>query len=67
VTPFSSTLSFNIPLPENKIEMGYTLKTKVNKKVPFLNPGPDGEVTFRLICRQLFYREHRVGWVIVGL
>ena len=67
VAPLSTIISFDIPLSENKIEEGYTLKTKISQKIPFLNPDPAGEVTFRLICRQLFYHQQRVGWIIVGL
>ena len=67
LTPLGSNLSFDIELLQNEIERGYTLKTTVRGKIPFLNPGPQGAVTFRLICRQLFYQQQRVGWVVVGL
>ena len=67
VTPLCSNLSFDISLPQDKIETGYTLKSKVTKIIPFLASGPEGETTFRLISRQLFYQKQRVGWVIVGL
>ena len=66
-TPLCSVLTFNVPLEENIMEKGYTLKTKVTEKIPVLNPGPEGETTFRLICRQLFFGQQRVGWVVVGL
>lgn len=67
ISPLSSIISFDIPLTKDKIENGYTLKTKVSERISFLNPGPDGETTFRLICRQLFYQNHRVGWIVVGV
>jgi len=65
--PLSAFISFDIPLSENKIEYGYTLKTNTSNKIPFLNPSPEGEITFRLICRQLLYDHQRVGWIKVGL
>jgi signal transduction histidine kinase len=65
--PLNRIISFDIPLVKNKHQEGYTLNTKVAVKIPFLNPGPKGETTFRLICRQLFYRNQQVGWIVVGL
>jgi signal transduction histidine kinase len=67
ISPLSSIISFGIPLNEDKIETGYTLKTTLKENIPFLNSGPEGETTFRLICRQLLFQKHRVGWIIVGL
>ncbi len=67
ISPLSTIISFDIPLQDDKIETGFTLKTKVTENIPYLNPGPEGETTFRLICRQLYYKEHRVGWIVVGL
>ena len=67
ISPLSTIISFDISLPADKIESGYTLKTKITERIPFLNQGPEGETTFRLICRQLMYQNHRVGWIIVGL
>lgn len=66
-TPLTAILSFSIPLSENKIENGYTLKTKIDNKNHFLFRNLKGEITYRLICRQLFYRQKRIGWIIVGL
>ncbi len=67
VAPLSNIISFDIPLSEDKIKNGYTLKTKITEKIPFLNPSPKGEITFRLICRQLLYHQERVGWITIGL
>jgi len=50
IAPLNNIISFNIPLPEEKIENGYTLHTKLRERIPFLNPGPEGETTLRLIC-----------------
>ena len=67
-SPLSTFISFDIPLIENKIEDGYTLKTNITKKIPFLKPSPQGErMLFRLICKQLLYNHQRVGWIKIGL
>ncbi len=65
--PLSNLISFDIPLSEKKVQSGYTLKTKLTVEIPFLNASPDGEITFRLISRQLLYQQQRVGWITVGL
>jgi signal transduction histidine kinase len=65
--PLSDFVSFNVPLVRDKMEEGYTLKTKISRKIPFLYPNPEGEITFRLICRQLFYNNQRVGWITMGV
>jgi signal transduction histidine kinase len=65
--PLNHIISFDIPLAVDKIEKGYTLKTGVTEKIPLLKPDPDGDVTFRLICRQLIYQNQRVGWIVIGL
>jgi signal transduction histidine kinase len=65
--PLNSLITFDVPLVTDKIEEGYTLKTKVSEKIPFLNADSEGEITFRIICRKLFYKKQHVGWIVVGL
>ena len=67
ISRISRIISFDIPLSYNTVEQGYTLETKISESNSILKPDSAGETTFRLISRQLFYHQQRVGWITVGL
>jgi signal transduction histidine kinase len=56
-----------IPLSKSVIEKGYTEHIKAKIIKDSLNIFPDKEITFRIISRQLFYKQTRIGWATIGL
>jgi signal transduction histidine kinase len=65
--PLSDLIYFEIPLVRDQIQKGYTLKTRISQRIPFLYPDPEGEITFRLICKKLLYNNQHVGWITMGV
>ncbi len=66
-SPLTKIIQLDIPLDQQNQETGYIRETRVSEQISFLNPGPNGETSFRLINRQLMYRGQRVGWITIGL
>jgi len=66
-SPLSSRLSLDISLPAQLVEVGFTVRIKVKKKIPTVHPDSQGEVTFRLFTRPMFYHGRHIGWIVVGL
>jgi signal transduction histidine kinase len=66
-SPLTSYITFDVPLIRDEIERGFTISQISAEKIPFIKSEPDSEVTFRIICRQLFYQKKQLGWITVGL
>ncbi len=66
-SPLTKFITLDVPLSRDLTETGYTIETKVSERISLLNPGPNGETTFRLINRQLQFRGRRIGWITIGL
>jgi len=67
ISPLTKIVKLDIPLNRERQGAGYTIKTIVADRISFLNSGPEGETSFRLINRRLFYRDREVGWITIGL
>jgi signal transduction histidine kinase len=66
-SPLTSYLTFEVPVIRDEIVHGFTISRTLEEKIPFIKSDPDSEITFRIICRQLFYKGNRTGWITIGL
>ncbi|MEJ2635820.1 MAG: ATP-binding protein [Calditrichia bacterium] len=66
-SPMTQNISLDIPLPKTEAKKGFTPTLKIPKSIPFLRANENGEITFRVISRQMYYQNRRIGWVTVGL
>lgn len=66
-SPMTQLIYFDMPLPQNTTELAFTSSTQMKVKTPLLKTDDDGTVTFRGIARKMFYDNHPIGWIQVGL
>jgi signal transduction histidine kinase len=65
-SPMAQRINLDVPLPTFPEKISYTRKIKLVRRLPYLRTSPIGEVTFRVITRQIFFQGNQIGWVTAG-
>lgn len=67
-TPMTQLVRLEIPkIEKNVIQEGYTIKTNTSQNSQILKPNPEGEVTFRVIVRKMYYDNYLIGYLQAAL
>ena len=66
-SPMTQFINFEMPLPQDDEALGFTSTAKLKKNIPILKADSEGNVTFRGISRQMFYKKAPIGWIQAGL
>lgn len=66
-SPVTRSVSLDIPLPEQESKVGYTIRTTIKHRTPFLHVEGKRAVTFRVISHKLFHNSRLIGWAVTGL
>ena len=62
-SPMTQFINFEMPLPQDDEALGFTSTAKLKKNIPILKADSEGNVTFRGISRQMFYKKAPIGWM----
>ena len=66
-SPMVKQIPLNIAFTGNVTKNSHTVHLHIDNAIPFLHPDENGEVTFRIFSRELFYQDRPVGWIVAGL
>jgi signal transduction histidine kinase len=66
VSNLAKQIYLDIPLPDSRVQKGYTKHVKAKIIADSLNSN-NNEVTFRIISRQIYHNRKKTGWVTIGL
>lgn len=66
-SPMAKQIPLNIAFSGNVTKNSHTVHIHIDDSIPFLRPDENGEVTFRVFSRELFYQDRSIGWLLAGL
>ncbi|MCC6543601.1 MAG: HAMP domain-containing protein [Nitrospirae bacterium] len=66
-SPMTRIISFEVHGAKDRTKKAFTIDVRVPGNISFFSSNVKGEITFRAISRTMYYKNHLIGEVIVGV